>query len=369
MPGPFVRLRVRWPPFDPETIEASEIEVGEVWHDLDGAAAPVDICIGDADGYHIHREVRPEVAGEVEPWHPSVYEVPKRIRRARSGWFIAPSAIHRTARRLIEWAVVGIILSIAVHAFEPALVSLGILSGSIAGSVRIGMLDYPTLLLLFFPFFCIPIVVRVAANVWDFRRTRTFLSNQPDMVAVESLRTAAGKPFELTISLPEAGADWAAVSARINVGLLHPRRPALLAAYGREEGRQNPPGISTPLLLGNSPQSELGVGVGEGTPLEGPDAERLFLSPLPVQISGAPSELDLSPDAQTVEFTLPEGDWPGTRYAPLLAVHWELEIRVERAGKEGPLTWIEPLNVAHTNGSCTIPQMPVQSGRAELMTF
>ena len=54
-----------------------------------------------------------------------------------------PSKLHRQSRRLIPFAVVGIIASLAIHSFEPALVNWGIVDKSFAGSVRLGMLEYP----------------------------------------------------------------------------------------------------------------------------------------------------------------------------------------------------------------------------------
>jgi len=145
--------------------------------------------------------------------------------------------------------------------------------------------------------------------------------------------------------------------------LLNPRRPMFLHALGRKEGQQNPPGVSTPLSIRQYSNSELGTGFGESTPLEGPDTQRLFLSPHPVQQRGEVKSIPL--EDGTVELPMPNGDWPGSEYHPLIAVHWEIIVRIQREG-DGPLLFVKPLLLKHDGRDCIIEEMPTQSGRSEL---
>jgi len=165
------------------------------------------------------------------------------------------------------------------------------------------------------------------------------------------------------IEFPEVRDDWISAEARIQVGLLNPRRPMLLHALGRKEGQQNPPGISTPLAIRQYASAELGTGFGESTPLEGPDTQRLFLSPLPVQKRGNACSVPL--EGGTLNLALPDGDWPGSEYHPLFATHWELILRIERE-TDGPLLFVSPLIMKDDGRASHIPEMPTQSGRSEM---
>ena len=361
-----VELALRWPPFDPDTVIAAELPVATARFRLSAdAPAPCEVEIGDAGGFHVRRTVLEEKpAAELWEWRTLTERLPGRVERERTGWFIVPSPTHRLARRLIRFAVVGIIASLAIHAFEPALVDWGLVEGSFAGSVRLGLLDYPVLLLVFLPFFLLPILMRVLASVWDFRRTRRFRENPPASPTLEMDPAVNSRDaLEVEVAFPEVPAGWTGAVARLQVGLLNPRRPMLLRALGRSEGAQNPPGVSTPLTIRQYANAELGTGFGESTPLQGPDAERLFLSPLPVLSRG--EEVSLPLEGGRVTLPQPAGDWPGSEYHPLFACHWELLLRFERE-VDGPLIFVKPLRVEHDGGACQIDVMPVQSGRSEL---
>jgi hypothetical protein len=365
--GRAVELRLRWPPFDPETVIASALPVAaERFRLTDAATAPCAVHIGDPAGFHVSRVIitTPPDMTDFLDWKTQTHRVPHRIVRERTGWFITPNPTHRLSRRLIRFAVIGIIASLLVHAFEPALVEWGIVEGSFAGSVRLGLLDYPVLLLIFLPFFFFPIAMRVFASIYDFRRTRRFRANAPQspIFTLEGdARTA--EPLAVSIAFPEVLEDWTGAAARVQVGLLNPRRPMWLHALGRSEGDQNPPGVSTPLSIHQYSNAELGVGFGEATPLQGPDAERLFLAPLPVLSRGQMVEVAL--DGATVSLPPPKGDWPGSEYHPLFATHWEILLRIERE-RDGPLIFVEHVLMEHDGSVCAIAEMPVQSGRSEL---
>ena len=365
--GRVVEISLRWPPFDPDTVYASELPIArEYFRIRDDTEAPCNVQIGDKSGFHIHRQSIRLSSGleKCRDWVTTSNRIPGRVERERKGWFIQPNKLHRSSRRLIPFAVVGIIVSLAIHAFEPALVEWGVVDDSFAGSVRIGLLEYPILLLFFLPIFFIPIMMRLLASVWDFRRTRKLRTTLPVHPNVK-LRTndCTARQIEVEFLFPEVRPNWLSAKARLQVGLLNPRRPMLLHALGRKDGHQNPPGLSTPLSIRQHASSELGTGFGESTPLEGPDTKRLFLSPLPVQCSGNVTPVSL--DGDSVQLALPEGDWPGSEYHPLFATHWELILRIERE-TDGPLIYVNPLIMKHDGRDCNIATMPTQSGRSEM---
>ena len=251
--GPAVEIQLRWPPFDPDTVIASELPIAREYFRLtEDTVTPCDVAIGHESEFHVHRKITRLSSGlsDCRDWVTLSDRIPGRVERERKGWFILPSKMHRDSRRLIPFAVVGIIASLVIHAFEPALVNWGWVEGSFAGSVRLGLLDYPILLLIFLPIFCIPILMRLFASVWDFRRTRKFRTNLPTTPVVNVHDDdCTQKQINAQIEFPDVREDWISAEARIQVGLLNPRRPMLLHALGRKEGLQNQPGISTPLAI------------------------------------------------------------------------------------------------------------------------
>ncbi len=362
-----VEVSLRWPPFDPETVRASGLPVGqEVFRITKNSEIPCNFNIGQESGFHLKRAVI-QARGDhsnAREWKTLTERIPRRVERERSGWFLVPSKLHRQSRRLIPFAVVGIIATLAIHSFEPALVNWGIVDESFAGSVRLGLLDYPILLLLFLPIFFVPIMMRLGASIWDFRRTRKFRTELPKspIFSIE-VQDSKASSLKVNVQFPELRKGWNTASAYVQVGLLNPRRPMLLHALGRKEGLQNPPGISTPLSIRQYSNSELGTGFGESTPLEGPDTKRLFLSPHPVQSHGESVEIPL--DGGYVELPMPDGDWPGSEYHPLVAVHWEVVVRINR-NQDGDLLFVHPLLIEHDGSDCVIETMPIGSGRSEL---
>ena len=365
--GRAVEIKLRWPPFDSHAVIASELPVAqEYFHLTDSSELPSNAEIGDESGFHVHRKVvnLPDGLQGSREWHTLSDRIPGRVERERRGWFLLPSKMHRTSRKLIPYAVIGIIASLAIHAFEPALVNWGIVDKSFAGSVRLGMLDYPLLLLIFLPIFFVPMMMRLLASVWDFRRTRKFRADLPAAPSIDiETNDCTQDEIPVTIEFPEIRDDWTSASAYVQVGMLNPRRPMLLHALGRKEGQQNPPGISTPLTIRQHAISELGAGYGESTPLEGPDTKRLFLSPLPVQEKGEVSPISL--DGSNERLPLPKSEWPGSEYHPLFATHWEIILRIQKKNAP-PLLFVQPIIMKHDGSDCKIPEMPTQSGRSEL---
>jgi len=365
--GRAVEIKLRWPPFDSHAVIASELPIAKAYFRLkESSETPCNAEIGNESGFHVHRNVVELSQGlsDSREWHTLSSRIPGRVERERKGWFLLPSKMHRTSRKLIPYAVVGIIASLAIHAFEPALVNWGIIDQSFAGSVRLGMLDYPLLLLIFLPIFFVPMMMRLLASVWDFRRTRKFRADLPSAPIITlEINDCTLDEIPVSIEFPETRGDWTSASAYFQVGMLNPRRPMLLHALGRKEDQQNPPGISTPLTIRQHAISELGAGYGESTPLEGPDAKRLFLSPLPVQQRGIAKTVDL--DGGKESLSLPDGNWTGSEYHPLFATHWEIIVRIEKKHSP-PLLFVQPIIMKHDGSDCNIAEMPTKSGRSEL---
>ena len=368
-----VRLRLRWPPFDSESVVARELPIALADYRLSkSTVTPCELSMGGDDSFLIERTLLDTASNSETPeWTEPSLTVPTQLRAHRSGWFLTPNRGHRLARQMIGVAVIGIILALIIHAFEPVLVNAGIMSESYAGSIRIGLLDYPMLLLIFFPVFCIPILMRIGSNIVDFRRTRKFLDAPPPVLSMDVEGSPDTKaPITVNIQFPRDSARWTAAKARVQVGMTTPSREILLHAMGREGGNQNPPGFSTPLPRMTSQEDVMGTGVGERTPLEGPDKERLFLSPLPVQEIGTAVEVSIEEamnGGANLNLPLPDGEWPGSEYSTLLSFHWEVVIIVE-IENDYPLKWVMPIQVMHDGSSRKMDVLPIQSSRAEMVS-
>ena len=59
----------------------------------------------------------------------------------------------------------------------------------------------------------------------------------------------------------------------------------------------------------------------------------------------------------------PIGNWPGTIFSPLIRIHWELVIIIDR-GDASELLWVQPLKVKHPALFCENEAI-VNSGRTE----
>ena len=103
-----------------------------------------------------------------------------------------------------------------------------------------------------------------------------------------------------------------------------------------------------------------GTGGGEDSPMESNDVKGgLFIRPMRIMKQSEPVKFE----EKTLTLKPPSGIWPGTIFSPLIRVHWELVIVIER--KQGrSLIWVEPLNILHQNKS-TVVKAEVNSGRTE----
>ena len=118
MDDKIVEISLRWPPFDPSTVHASELPLATEFFRLN-ETTPCNVSIGQESGFHIKRTVVKAKSEHVDcrEWTALTERIPRRVERERSGWFLLPSKMHRQSRRLIPFAVIGIIASLAIHSF------------------------------------------------------------------------------------------------------------------------------------------------------------------------------------------------------------------------------------------------------------
>ena len=132
-----------------------------------------------------------------------------------------------------------------LHALEPALISLAIIPDFIFTPVSIGPLDYPLMILIAFPVFIIPILIRVVANIMDIRRQNEYIADPLSSPEVEISNISVDRVEISKISFPEG--TRLSHKARVQVGVAVPKRDVLLDAIGRSKYGQPAPGMSTEL--------------------------------------------------------------------------------------------------------------------------
>jgi len=284
------------------------------------------------------------------------------LMSTRNGWYIEPDPLHSLARRLIPPTASILILTLLIHTMEPGLVNIGVLSEAIAGSYRIGPLDYPKLLLVALPIFLLPIVSRMVANLRDIRRQNAYIASPLDSPEISLANEGNGiRIVRLVMPL-----EVMASRARIQVGIAVPERSKVLEALSRDEGGQPAPGMSTQLPERRiTTGEELGTGVGEATPMPIVHPRVLLLEPMRVREAG--EWVDFK-GGETSYYLKGPGDlWPGSIYSAIIAVHWELVIEAIR--DDGTkMKWVRPLKMPPREGLEHIPTLPVRSGRTELST-
>ena len=85
----------------------------------------------------------------------------------------------------------------------------------------------------------------------------------------------------------------------------------------------------------------------------------LFLKPM--RIMQQSKITDVGSDRTTIP--APKGNWPGTIFSPLIRIHWEMVVVIDR-GKRPELLWVQPLKVKHPALYC-VTEAIVNSGRTE----
>ena len=353
-------------------MEPSEVPIVEAVLDVEDENTP-EFVIGSDDSWIVEWipytdkfANTPRIVSDVGT------ETPNFIKRSRVGWYIDPDPLHNISRRLIAPTVVLLILSLFVHAIEPGLVEWGILSQSIAGSFRVGPLEYPKLLMFAFPVFLLPLFFRMIANLRDLSRQKSLMKldyQRPEI----SIQTNHGRePISpgsevVSITVMSIPNDLVLKRARIQVGVAIPERRTVLDVLGRTEGRQPSPGMSTRLPQHRVATGDYeGTGVGEATPMVVPNRRAAILEPMRIMSSG--EWVNQYADSINESLPLPNANWPGTIYSSLIAIHWELVVEFISTGGT-KFKWVEPVKIAHHSSRTEISSAPTRSGRAELSNY
>ena len=350
--------RVRYPPFDHENIDPVEIPLVEVLLESE-TPPPPNLRIGNDSSWII--EWREELEGDTAL--PKINtevttETLPFLMRTRDGWYIEPDPLHAIARKMIFPGVLVLVLALMLHALEPALISLAVIPDFIFTPVNIGPLDYPLMILIAFPVFVTPILLRVVANIMDIRRQNEYIAKPLSSPEVEISNCSVNEVEISKISFPEG---IKATRARVQVGVAIPERGVLLDAIGRSKYGQPAPGMSTELPERRiSTADEHGTGVGESVPMPVSRGRLLLLEPMRVQ--------DLGPWTNVIGESVillgPSNPWPGNIYSALIAIHWEIVI--EALKDDGTrMKWVRPIKLEASNTGVTIEKLPVRSGRVE----
>jgi hypothetical protein len=292
-------------------------------------------------------------------------EWPIVVEKQRRGWYLIPNPIHATARRFINGVVYVALLSLLYLFIEPLLNSIGI-PGIGTGTIRIGLLDYPLLSLIVGPLLFIPLVLRIAANFSDLRKQKRFLNDRPSTPEIELIGDViADKNLKLKVKFNKRHDNWKSISVSWRVGALPPARDAIFSALNRTIEGQPPPGLTTKLPHHWEVGTDDGTGVGEDAPMQRQEVKGgLFLRPMRVMQSGGKVEYSES----EIILDNPQNSWPGTTISPLVRIHWEIIIQIEREN-EGPLLWVEPLRVKHSSEHIEQKTLLVNDGRTESNIF
>ena len=108
-----------------------------------------------------------------------------------------------------------------------------------------------------------------------------------------------------------------------------------------------------------------GTGAGEDAPMQRQGVKGgLFLRPMRVMQSGG--KVEYSENEMVLD--VPQNSWPGTTINPLVRIHWEIIIQIEREN-QGPLLWVEPLRVKHSSKHVEQKTLLVNDGRTESNIF
>jgi len=350
--------RVRYPPFDHENSDPVEIPLVEVLLESENPPPP-NLRIGNDSSWIIEWREETEGDSSLPKINTEVTtETLPFLMRTRNGWYIDPDPLHSTARKMIFPGVLVLVVALMLHALEPALISIAIIPDFIFTPVSIGPLDYPLMILIAFPIFIIPILLRVVANIMDIRRQNEYIADPLSSPEVEISNISVDGAEISKISFPEG---ITATRARVQVGVAVPKRDVLLEAIGRSKDGQPAPGMSTGLPERRiSTADEHGTGVGESVPMPVSRGRLLLLEPMRVQ--------DFGPWTDVVDegFILlgPSNQWPGNIYSAMIAIHWEIVIEASKSDGTR-MKWVRPINIEAPNNVVSIDKLPVRSGRVE----
>ena len=376
----FEIIKVRFPPFESSLRSPDKLPMGSLRRkitkstDIDDVRRIIEssrpeIQLGSPDSWFLERKFICTNNSEVIEL-PSTSDSgfietksnPDLINLQRKGWYLTPHSLHLFSRKIIPISVVLLLFSIIMHVFEPVLLSLNFFPEGLDNSVKLGLLDYPLLLVIVAPFVVAPLLMRVAANIIDLGRQRIFLSqSHPEpLVKLEGIPTSDENLVGNLSRIEEL--DWIEdVTIWWQVGLLSPSREMMLECHDSSADSQPPAGLSTPLPHYWVEGLSDGTDIGESTPIQSHDAPGgIFLPPLRIH-----AKIKLNQKIGDFVLEPPNGNWPGTQTGRIIRVHWELVVKLERS-RGTPLYWVMPLTVKHGNGPYSVEKLPVQDGRLEL---
>ena len=282
------------------------------------------------------------------------------IDKQRTGWYLTPNPVHAAIRKFLNFAVIVLLVALAYLFLEPILDMIG-LGGFGTGRVRFGLLDYPLLAVFVMPLLFTPILLRVMANLSDLVNQRRFLMNSPTSPKITTdSNSCSNEDLRVKVEFETIDESWGDINVLWRVGILPPSRESLMKSFGRKTNQQPPPGLTTELPHHWEVNLDDGTGGGEESPMESNDVKGgLFIRPMRIMKQSETVKYE----GEDLVLKPPHGMWPGTIFSPLIRVHWELVIVIERkVGRS--LMWVEPLNILHQNKSSTVAAN-VNSGRTE----
>ena len=368
--------RIKYPPFEsyrykpellPIAVSQTDIEnnltESEAYETIRGLPPP--FRIGNKSDWLVERRYKlDETTLKLDEKHAQemLEAVPRDsvVYKQRTGWYLTPNVIHKQARNIMNFSVSILLIALTYLFLEPILSVWGVPSIG-TGRVRFGLLDYPVLAVVVVPILFVPIFMRISANFSDLIKQRRFLRSQPkEPKIVFYSDTTSGESLEVSIEFPEAKPDWKSMSVLWRVGVLPPSRGALVSALGRDRNGQPAPGLTTELPHHWSVDLDDGTGGGEDSPMQNQDVKGgLFLKPM--RIMQQSKITDVGNERTTIP--APRGNWPGTIFSPLIRIHWEMVIVINR-GTRPELLWVQPLKVKHPALYC-VTEAIVNSGRTE----
>ena len=350
--------RVRYPPFDHENSDPRGIPLVEVILESENPPPPY-FKLGNDDSWVLEWREESENDSSLPLITKEVtYTTLPFLMRTRNGWYIEPDPLHKIARKSIYPGVFTLVVALMLHALEPALINLEFMPEFIFTPISIGPLDYPLMLMIAFPVFIVPIILRVFANIKDIRRQNEYIANplsNPE-IKITDVNT---EYIEISnINLPKG---VTAERARDQVGAAIPEREVILRSSGRRKIGQPPPGMSTELPDKRiSTADEHGTGVGESLPMTVGRGRLLLLEPMRVQDYGPWKNIGQLP----MKISGPSNQWPGTIYSAMIAIHWEIVIEgVKDDGSK--MKWVRPITVDFPATRTGFEILPVRSGRSE----
>ena len=369
--------RIRYPPFEPSRWKAESLPIAEKsnvlgnYDTIEEALGELEFkcpsfTLGEEESWLIQRRYRygDEIitATHEQSWNEK-NKFPKIVNRQRRGWYLIPNPIHNILRKFINGVVIVLLVSLAYLAVSPVLIFLGLPVYGLS-SVRWGLLDYPILATVVIPLIFAPLFIRIIANLVELQRQNKFLQRNLKTPKIEFLTdSVSNQPLKMNLNFPEWDQGWNHVDVTWRVGILPPSRESLLATFGRKTDRQPPPGLSTELPHHWEAGLDDGTAGGEDAPMEIQAVKGgLYLRPMRIMSQGDSQRWN---EGEAIELQPPEPFWPGTVCSPLLRIHWECIIRIDRENG-GALLWVQPLKVAHhASTELNLRTLPVHDGRSE----